>query len=117
MRVPALPSVILSALVVGAFAFYVDVHNDEVQPAALILVLGAGTIGAIWPKWSWVGGLVSGVCILLGHLAWRASGQPTPFPLHPNVFAALIAVIPAMVGALTGAGARLMFRSTAVPRH
>jgi hypothetical protein len=116
MRVPALPTVVLSALVVGAFAFYVDVHNDEVQPTALILVLGAGVIGATWPKWSWVGGLVSGVCILLGHLIWRASGRPTPFPMQPNVIAALIAVIPAMVGALIGAGARLMLRSAEAPR-
>ena len=116
MRVPPVVSVLLGAVVVGSLAFYVDLHNDEVQPAALILLVGSGLIGAAWPKWSWLAGLISGVCITVGHFAYRAAGGAPPFPIEPNPFAALVAIIPATIGALIGAGARVMFRSSDVKR-
>ena len=39
MHVPPVVRVILSALVVGSLAFYVDLHNDGVQAAALVLLV------------------------------------------------------------------------------
>ena len=116
MRMPPVVGVIISALVVGSLAFYVDLHSDEVQPAALVLLVGTGVIGAVWPKWSWVAGIVSGLCITAGHFAYRTAGGTPPFPVEPNPFAALIAVVPATIGALIGAGARVMFRSREVKR-
>jgi len=108
MRLPPILSVALCALAVGSLAFYVDLHNDEVQPAALILVVGAGVIGAVWPRWSWAGGLISGLCILGGHVIYRAMGGTPAFAIEPNAWGALIAVVPATLGALMGAGVRVM---------
>lgn len=116
MRLHPVVSVILTALVVGSLAFYVDLHNDEVQPAALILLVGSAAIGAVWPKWSWVAGIVAGLCILGGHVAFRALGGVPRFPIEPNPYGALVAVIPATIGALIGAGLRVMLRTGDVTR-
>ena len=116
MRVSPVAGVLVSALVVGALAFYVDLHSDEVQPAAFILFAGSAVIGFAQPKWSWLAGVVSGLCILGGHVANRASGGAPTFPIEPNPYGALVAVIPATVGALVGAGMRVMMRTGAVRR-
>ena len=108
MRLPPIVSVVLCAFAVGSLAFYIDLHNEEVQPAALVLVLGGGVIGLMWPRWSWAGGIVAGLCIVAGHLIYRAMGGRPPFAIEPSIWGALIAVVPATVGALMGAGLRVM---------
>jgi NO-binding membrane sensor protein with MHYT domain len=97
---------VLIGVIVGALAGYVDTHNDEVQATVLVLVVGMAITGFASPKWSWLAALVAGSCILSAHLIARALGIPPLYPVQPNVFASLLALIPAMVGAIAGAAAR-----------
>lgn len=95
--------VLIAALVVGALAGYVDQHNDEVQATVLVLVVGMIGIGFASPRWSWLGALTAGLCILGAALIARALGIPPLYPVKPNIFATLLALIPAFVGAGIGA--------------
>ncbi|HEX7939156.1 MAG TPA: hypothetical protein VF483_09215 [Gemmatimonadaceae bacterium] len=111
MRIPEVARAVFSALIVGSLAFYVDLRNDEVQAAALVLVVGSGIIGVAWPKWSWAAGVTSGACIFGGYGLFHVVGIATPQPAQPNLYGALIAIVPAVIGALLGAGLRAVLRT------
>jgi hypothetical protein len=106
VKIPLPAIVVLIGVIVGAFAGYVDTHNDEVQATVLVLVVGMAITGFAFPKWSWLAALVAGSCILFAHLIARALGIPPLYPVEPNVLASLLALIPAMLGALAGAAVR-----------
>jgi hypothetical protein len=95
--------VIIAALIVGALAGYVDQHNDEVQATVLVLVVGMIGVGFASPRWSWLAALIAGLCILGAALVGRALGIPPLYPVEPNIFATLLALIPAFIGAGIGA--------------
>jgi hypothetical protein len=103
MRFESAAPAVIGALVVGALAGYVDQHNDEVQATVLVLVVGMVVVGFLSPRWSWLAGLIAGFCILAAALIARALGLPQLYPVQPNVFATLLALIPAMIGAVAGA--------------
>jgi NO-binding membrane sensor protein with MHYT domain len=94
------------AVLVGALAGYVDTHNDEVQATVLVLGVGMAIAGFASPRWSWLAAVVAGSCILFAHLIARALGSPPLYPIQPNIFASLLAIIPALLGAVAGAAAR-----------
>jgi hypothetical protein len=106
MRSQAVGPILIGALVVGALAGYIDQHNEEVQATVLVLVVGMTVIGYLLPKWSWLAALIAGSCILAAALISRAMGIPERFPIEPNVFASLLAIIPAGIGALVGVAIR-----------
>ena len=103
MRFENAAPAIIGALLVGALAGYVDQHNDEVQATVLVLVVGMVVVGFLSPRWSWLAALIAGLCILAAALIARAMGLPQLYPVQPNVFATLLAIIPAGIGALAGA--------------
>ena len=93
------------AVAVGCFAVSVDLHNDEVQAAVLVLLVGGFIIGAIWPDGAWRWALILGLSIVVGDFAapqlhWVAQD---PKPVN---WGALIALIPAFIGTYVGVGAR-----------
>ena len=98
--------VVLIGVLVGALAGYVDTHNDEVQATVLVLIVGMAITGFAAPKWWWLAALVAGSCILFAHLIARALGIPPLYPVQPNIFASLLAIVPALLGALAGVAAR-----------
>lgn len=93
-------------LLAGAAAGYVDLHNDEVQ-ACLILMLPAGFFaGLLQPRGAWRWALVLGLGVPVAHLVARLVGYRPPYPVRPNDFAVLLALIPAFVATYAGVAAR-----------
>lgn len=87
---------------------WIDAHQDEVQPAALLLFLGAATFAFLDSGRAWLGWLVLGLSIpgarWVLDLRGASAGQG-PF------LATFLAFLPAGFGALTGLALR-----KAVPR-
>ncbi len=100
----------IAALAVGGFAVHVDLHNDEVQAAVLVLLVGGGLLGLLAPHRAWRWALVLGLSIILGdyaapqlHLIARA-----PEPIN---WGSLVALIPAFIGTYVGVAVRSMLAS------
>jgi len=96
------------AVAVACFAVSVDLHNDEVQAAALVLVAGGFVIGAIWPDHAWRWALVLGLSIFVGDNAAPRLGL-VAVPVQPMNWGTLIALVPAFLGTYVGAGVRKLF--------
>ena len=101
------------AVGIGCFAVYVDLHNDEVQAAVLILLVGGFVTGAIWPGGAWRWALILGLSIFIGDNAAPRLGVVGQ-PVLPMNWGTLIAIIPAFIGTYVGVGVRsLLGASTA----
>lgn len=101
------------SVAIGAFAVSVDLHNDEVQAAVLVLVVGGFLIGAIWPAGAWRWALVLGLSIFVGDNAAPRLGL-VALPVQPMNWGTLIAIVPAFIGTFVGVGVRsLLAASTA----
>ena len=94
----------LLAMALGLLAGYVDFHSEEVQPAALLLLVFSFGVGFVYPVRAWRWGVLMGVCIPLAITIGYALGFKPVYPAHP--LSAFIAVIPALIGAYCGVGLR-----------
>ena len=97
----------LAAIGVGCFAVSVDLHNDEVQAAVLVLLVGGFLIGAIWPAGAWRWALILGVSILVGDNAAPRLGMSAG-PVEPMNWGTVIAMVPAFIGTYLGVGVRAL---------
>ena len=96
----------LAAAAAGLFAGWVDFHQDEPQPAVLILLVGCGFVGLFRPEGAWRWALLAGLGIPAVLLIGRAMGA-TPFgPPSSSNWGYLLPLIPAFIGAYGGALAR-----------
>ena len=100
---------IVLAVAIGAVAVSVDLHNSEVQSAALILVVGGFLLGTIWPGGAWRWALILGLSICIGdNLAPRL--HLIARDVEPLNWGALVALVPAFIGTYAGVGMRAMLR-------
>ncbi len=90
-------------LVCGAAAGALDLQSVEVQPVALLVLAFAGVLGFARPRGLWLWVLLVGGGPLVAHLVAPAIGATPPYPVSPNRWAALVALIPAFAGAFGGA--------------
>jgi hypothetical protein len=101
------------AIAIACFAVSVDLHNDEVQAAVLVLLVGGFALGAIWPGGAWRWALILGLSIVVGDNAAPRLGL-VALPIQPMNWGTLIAMIPAFIGTYVGVGVRsLLAASTA----
>ena len=101
-------SLFLLALALGLFVGYVDWHSEEVQLPALLVLLFAFLLSLAQPKTAWLWALIVGSCIPLVHFIGRRLGYAPLYPIQPNLLAAFIALIPAFIGAYSGALVRYL---------
>ncbi len=97
----------LLALSLGLLAGYIDLHNDEVWAALILLLPVTFLFGWVWPQRAWQWALLLGAGIPLGYLIALLTGYRPP--CHPNVSCAALsfdtvsqsalALIPALIGA------------------
>ncbi len=91
-----------AAMAVGIFAGLVDFHNNEPQAAAGVLLALGSLLGFARPHRAWRWGAITALGIPGVYLAGRALGyKPVGWP-QPNIFASLLALIPAMIGVYGG---------------
>jgi hypothetical protein len=87
----------------GLFAAYVDYHNDEVQAPVLVILVCTCLLGLIRPKGAWKWALAVGLGVPACHIGGRWLGYAGPYPVKPNDYASIIALIPAFIGSYFGA--------------
>jgi hypothetical protein len=103
------------AAAVACFAVSVDLHNEEVQAAALVLVVGGFVLGAVWPGGAWRWALVLGLSIFVGDNAAPRLGL-VDAAVQPMNWGRLVALAPAFLGTYAGVGMRkLMGGATSNP--
>ncbi len=101
---------VVLALLLGATAGAVDLTQSEVQPTVLLIVVSTCLLGFVRPRLAWAWALVIGSSILAAHLIASLAGYRPRYPVQPNVFATLIALVPALIGAYFGAAARWILK-------
>lgn len=100
-----------TAVAIGCCAVSVDLHNDEVQAAVLILLLGGFVVGAIWPGAAWRWALVLGLSIFVGDNTAPRLGL-VALPVQPMNWGTLIAIVPAFIGTFVGVGVRRLLAAS-----
>jgi hypothetical protein len=109
---------IIGAVAFGLLAGWIDIRNDEVQPAALLVLAFSFGFSAANPRKAWLIALIMGGCIpLVAHVA-RAFGiqpvGPAPDPWWTGI---VVPLALALIGASLGAGfGWLLGRGRAEPR-
>jgi hypothetical protein len=90
------------ALVTGIFTAWVDVHNNEVQPAVLLLLLFGMLLGFAQPRGAWRWGLITGGCIPAAYFVLPLVGVTSVGQLPVPAYTTFIALIPAFIGTYSG---------------
>lgn len=101
------------ALTLGSIVGLIDMQAKEVQLPALLVLVFAGIPGYLHPRRAWLWAITIGASILLVHLLAGLFGYTAPYAVEPNVFATLIALIPAFIGAYMG----VLLRGITTPSH
>ena len=90
------------SLIGGMLVGFVDFINTEPQPAVALLLLFTVLLGALKPRLAWLWALLCTAGLPLAYLLLSGLGlKPASWPA-PGLYATLLAVIPAMLGALGG---------------
>lgn len=98
------------ALLAAAGTGWVDTHAEEVQPAALLLVLSTAALSFFDSRRAWLWCLVLGLSIPATHLWARSIGMALPYEVG-SFGGTFLALVPAGIGALLGLGASRMLRA------
>jgi len=104
---------VATAVAISCCAVSVDLHNDEVQAAVLVLLAGGFLVGTVWPRGAWRWALILGLSIFIGDNAAPRLGI-VALPIQPINWGTLVALVPAFIGTYIGVGVRrLLAASTA----
>jgi hypothetical protein len=93
---------VILALGAGGLAIWIDSHATEPQPAAGTILIAAGLLGLLRPGLAWLWALILGVSLFAGYSLFPALRLQPSSPPEPGPYAALIALIPAFIGAYAG---------------
>lgn len=107
---------IAAPLLVGLAIGWIDVHNDEVWAALLLLLSTTFLFGFIEPRTAWRSGLLIGVGIPLVHLVVLPLNIIRPCPPDAvcgppdllSMLKLLLVLLPALIGAYCGVAARAL---------
>lgn len=101
------PIYLLQALICGTVISFIDSRSSEVQVAALLVAITTFIFGMLHARRAWVYALIIGFSIIAFHVVAHITGWITPSgPAAINNFVGLVALIPAFIGAYSGAGLR-----------
>lgn len=91
------------AILLGALVGFSDFRSKEVQPIVLMILIFTSIFGFWQPRSGWLWALLIGGGVPVAHFLNLVLGFAPPYPVMPNVFGSFIALIPAFIGAYTGA--------------
>jgi hypothetical protein len=94
--------VVLLCVIAGPFIGWVDFQATEVQTAVLLLLALSAVIAWLRPRTAWLVALMLGLSTVETRFVADALGK-TPVTPSTSHIAALLALIPASIGAATGA--------------
>jgi hypothetical protein len=99
------------ALAGGVFAGWVDFNNDEVQAAVLVILAVTFLTGLITPRKAWLWAVIVALCLPGVYLIATQLGYQPVSPPNPVWYASLLALIPAFIGAYSGALSRVLINN------
>jgi hypothetical protein len=90
--------------------------SDDAGPVVLmVLLLTSAALGCVAPRRAWLAGLVPGAAIAVANLIYVTWGPARAHPMEPpgpgGAATLFVLVLPALIAAYLGAGARLVLRS------
>lgn len=96
------------AIAGGLLAALADLRNDDVQAPVLLVLIFAFALGFIRPSSFWFSGLLIGLMMPVIHFLAQLKGWDIKYPTDASTpFWAFLALIPAFIGAVSGAVFRL----------
>ena len=99
------PCLIAAAFFIG----WCDTHTDEIPIVLGFVLIICGALGLLWPQYFLLTGIVVGLSVFAAETLVNFGVLRAPYPSKPGLpWPALLALIPAMVGAAAGAGIRRM---------
>jgi hypothetical protein len=102
----AVPVTLIISILVGALAGYLDLRYANLAVTMSCLVIGMLIVGFIEPDWWWLGSLVAGLSVIGAHVAQTAFNISIGPGFQTDTLAALLSVMPALLGGLAGAAIR-----------
>lgn len=93
-------------VVAAAFTGWVELHSDEVQATVALLLLFTALLAFARPERPWLWGVLMAAAVPLAYLVAPLLGVTPRSQPEPNLAATLLALIPALLGAYTGAALR-----------
>jgi hypothetical protein len=103
----------LLVLAASAFVAWTAVHTDEETFTLAIILILALALGLAFPKYAVVTIVLLALPVSIMETLANYGFVHAPYPTSPGVsWAALVALVPAIVGALAGAWMRNLFRRT-----
>jgi hypothetical protein len=96
------------ALIFCLVTGYINLHASEVQAPILTILVFTFLLGYLHPKRAWLWAIVLSLSIPLSFVIPPLLGYPTPYQPSPNIFATLIALIPAFIGTYAGVLFRIL---------
>ena len=105
---------LLVALLFAVWTGYTDTHNDEVQAPLLLLLVATGSLGFAMPRRAWLWALLLGlsvpaaeyIALVVGYRVPCHPGYVCPPPTIASTAQTFIVLIPAFLGAYSGAFGR-----------
>jgi hypothetical protein len=97
----------LLALAAGALCGYVDLITAEVFFVALLVLSLSMLFGVLWPRRSWLLGMLVGAGVPAAHIVARLVQFTTELPNH--IVTSLLLLVPGAVGGIGGGVMRYLF--------
>lgn len=98
---------LFQALICGAIISFIDSRSDAVQAAALLILATTFIFGLLHARRAWAYALIIGLSIVAMETLTTLTGWPAHIGPQPTfAYSGLIALLPAFIGAYSGAGLR-----------
>lgn len=98
---------LFQALICGAIISFIDSRLDEMQATALLILATTFIFGMLHARRAWAYAFIIGLSIFVMELMTILTGWPEHVGSQPTfVYSGLIALLPAFIGAYSGAGLR-----------
>jgi hypothetical protein len=99
------PCLIAAAVFIG----WCDTHTDEITLVLGFVLIVCGALGLLWPQYFLISGIVVGLSLFATESLVNLGLLNARYPERGGIpWPALLALIPAMIGAAAGAGIRRM---------
>jgi hypothetical protein len=104
----------LAGSALGALVGYLDLHATEVQGPALMIVVSAGALGMLQPRYAWLAALLVGLGVPVAHGLNALLGMKQPYVITPWYSGIVLPLLFALGAAYAGVGLRNILRASTV---
>ncbi len=103
---------LLLTVAFGIIISYIDLHNDDVQPAVMLLLIFSFILGYKDPPRAWLYSILLALSIISGYLFSKQIGMVPKGPPPDNILWTFLALIPAFAGGYAGVLMKILFKKS-----